>query len=87
MRHVWAQVIGFVDLDELSGIRAKGFADHTAFCHQDGHEDRLCFWDGQVIDKDWVKAAERVTALEALFFARYPEQGHDQPPPKCDWHG
>ena len=111
--HRWSvELLGFVDLDDLSGIRALGHASHADFCHADGHEfpgrgavttdggvdgaaAGVCFWDDDpsvlrshkckgsaCVERRRVMSA-RVATLEELFFAKYPEQGKDRPPPTC----
>ena len=84
-RCMWsAKVVGFVSIDELVGIQAKGFADHAAFCKGDAHEADLCFWQEP---KSGMANAERTETLGLLFKARYPEQGDDRPAPNCEWEG
>lgn len=98
------EVLGFVHVDELSGIRALGYSDHADFCQREGgvngvareiNGGRVCFWNDFTAGVahnsiarphpplPFEKQLGRMTTLESLFYAKYPEQGTDRPPPRC----
>lgn len=82
-----AKVIGEVDIDELDGTRAQGFKTHADWCTRAGDRSKTapCYWDAHDIHTDWLPAAERVTAINQLFEAKYGEP--DRPPPECVFEG
>ena len=82
-----ATVDGMVEIDELDGTRAQGFATHAKWCTRPGDRSKTapCFWDQNDVHRDWRQAAERVTALNMLFQAKYGSS--DRPPPECFYEG
>jgi len=78
-----ADPLGWVEMDELSGI-----VDRSAHCaagrvDYDRRSDKgrgVCFWDGR---NDARLGKERAARLNELFIKKYPLIPGDIPPPQC----